>query len=50
LKVLVLVDYAVRTSSPHGNVVGSLNAPGARDDVTVRLLTGEIAPGEPYAK
>jgi len=50
LHILVVVDHAVGTSGPHRNVVGSLNALGARDDVSVRLLTGEIDEDEPYAK
>jgi len=50
VRVLVVVDHAVGVSGPHRNVVGSLNALGARDDVSVRLLTGEIDEDEPYAK
>jgi glycosyltransferase involved in cell wall biosynthesis len=49
MRVLIPVDHAVGVSGPHRNVVGSLNALGARDDVEVVLLTGRIDPGEPYA-
>ncbi|MCX7806582.1 MAG: glycosyltransferase family 4 protein [Planctomycetota bacterium] len=50
MRVLVLVDHAVGISGPHRNVVGTLNALAARDDVSVRLLTGRIDPDEPYAR
>lgn len=50
LKVLIPVDHAVGISGPHRNVVGSLNALGARDDVEVVLLTGKIDATEPYAR
>jgi glycosyltransferase involved in cell wall biosynthesis len=49
LRVLMVVDHAVGISGPHRNVVGSLNALAARDDVDLRLLTGRIDPEEPYA-
>lgn len=49
LRVLVLVDHARGLSGPHRNVVGSLNALAAREDVQVRLLCREIDDNEPYA-
>lgn len=49
MKVLIPVDHAVGISGPHRNVVGTLNALGARDDVELVLLTGRIDPSEPYA-
>jgi glycosyltransferase involved in cell wall biosynthesis len=49
LKILVVVDHAVGVSGPHRNVVGSLNALAARDDVDLRLLTGRVDLNEPYA-
>jgi glycosyltransferase involved in cell wall biosynthesis len=48
LKVLIPVDHAVGISGPHRNVVGSLNALGARDDVEVVLLTSVVERSEPY--
>lgn len=50
MNVLIPVDHAIGSSGPHRNVVGSLNALGARDDVSVTLLTGAIDPEEPYAR
>jgi len=50
LNVLVVVDHAVGISGPHRNVVGSLNALAARDDVSLRLLCGRIDECESYAK
>jgi glycosyltransferase involved in cell wall biosynthesis len=50
LKVLVVVDHAIGISGPHRNVVGSLNALAAREDVSLRLLCGRIDENEPYAK
>jgi len=50
MRVLVLVDHAIGTSGPHRNVVGSLNALGARDDISVCLLTGAVDDSEPYAR
>ena len=49
ISVLVLVDRAQGGSGPHRNVVGSLNALSARDDVQVRLLSGYIDENEPFA-
>ena len=49
INVMVLVDRAQGGSGPHRNVVGSLNALTARDDVRVRLLTGYIDENEPFA-
>lgn len=49
IRVLMLVDHAVGISGPHRNVVGSLNALSARDDIDLRLLTGRIDESEPYA-
>lgn len=49
MRVLIPVDHAVGISGPHRNVVGSLNALGAREDVEVVLLTGQIDETEPYA-
>lgn len=49
VRVLVLVDHGVGISGPHRNVVGSLNALAARDDIDLRLLTGRIDETEPYA-
>ncbi len=49
MRVPMLVDHAFGVSGPHRNVVGSLNALGARDDLEVVLLTGMIDPSEPYA-
>lgn len=49
MRVLIPVDHAVGSSGPHRNVVGSLNALGARNDVEVVLLTGRIDATEPYA-
>src|SRR5690606_37825582 len=49
MRVLVLVDHAVGISGPHRNVVGTLNALSAREDVDLRVLTGKIGASEPYA-
>lgn len=49
MKILIPVDHAVGISGPHRNVVGSLNALGARSDCSVVLVTGRIDPDEPYA-
>lgn len=49
MRVLVLVDHAVGISGPHRNVVGTLNALSAREDVDLRVLTGKIDASEPYA-
>jgi glycosyltransferase involved in cell wall biosynthesis len=50
MRVLIPVDHAVGISGPHRNVVGSLNALGARSDVEVVLLTDMIDQNEPYAR
>lgn len=48
MKVFMLVDHAVAVSGPHRNVVGTLNALGARSDVNVTLFTEKIDDTEPY--
>jgi glycosyltransferase involved in cell wall biosynthesis len=50
LNVLVAVDHAVSISGPHRNVVGSLNALSAREDVRLRLVCSRIDEREPYAR
>jgi len=50
MRILIPVDHALGISGPHRNVVGSLNALGARDDVTVSLLTGIVDKNEPYSQ
>lgn len=48
MKVFVLVDHAIAVTGPHRNVVGTLNALGARSDVRVTLFTEKIDETEPY--